>query len=253
MLTGTSTELQLLRPGARAQRLSGRVRLSVRYRRSRSGPTTTRTDWKVYSAARRGADWANKVLDQLIPSAGVTVVGADDIEGAFFSTEAQAQQWETAFLRTPAGTWSSTGRPTAARPRSASPTARASSVGPRPSTTRWPAGPIRRGSRPCRRSTIRRRAHSGPSIDATGGGHIAFAGALTEHAAVPARFTAAQGWTSLYLALSTVTAVAVTARLDRPDGSTAERSRHRCGAAGSTPCAAEHRGDRVQRGPAGAR
>jgi hypothetical protein len=55
-------------------------------------------DWTNYPAAQRGADWADKVVDLLTPGAGVSVVGADDIEGGFFSTEAQAEAWESAYV-----------------------------------------------------------------------------------------------------------------------------------------------------------
>jgi hypothetical protein len=55
-------------------------------------------DWTHYPASQRGTDWANKVVDQLTPGAGVRVVGASDIEPGFFSTQAQAQQWEAAYL-----------------------------------------------------------------------------------------------------------------------------------------------------------
>lgn len=49
-------------------------------------------------AAQRGADWANQVVEAVHQHTGITVVGADDIEAGFASTEAQAEDWETAFL-----------------------------------------------------------------------------------------------------------------------------------------------------------
>ncbi|HSY15438.1 MAG TPA: hypothetical protein VK816_05585 [Jatrophihabitantaceae bacterium] len=53
------------------------------------------------SPADRGTAWAN-LVDALAAHAasdtGITVVGADDIEAGFASTEAQAEQWITAYL-----------------------------------------------------------------------------------------------------------------------------------------------------------
>jgi hypothetical protein len=51
-----------------------------------------------YSPAQRGADWANDVVDAVAPHPGVTVVGANDIEAGFASSETQAEQWVTAYL-----------------------------------------------------------------------------------------------------------------------------------------------------------
>jgi len=55
-------------------------------------------DWSGYTAAARGQDWANKVVDQLRGGSGVTVVGANDIEWGFYSTAQQALLWESAYL-----------------------------------------------------------------------------------------------------------------------------------------------------------
>jgi hypothetical protein len=60
--------------------------------------TNNSGDFGAYPATQRGTDWAVNVLDALTAKTGVTFTGANDIEGSFTSTEAQAQQWETAFL-----------------------------------------------------------------------------------------------------------------------------------------------------------
>ena len=105
-----------------------------------SGNFTDRSnpDNPVYPASTRGKDWANLVVEQVTAPAGVTVVGANDIENGvperdgFDNSATRAQQWVTAFLgatrrRTPTGCgWSTTGRPTAAR----RPTARGSATTP---------------------------------------------------------------------------------------------------------------------------
>ena len=56
-----------------------------------------------YPPTQRGADWASRVVAPLRAAAdadypGVTVVGADDIEAGFASTEQQAEDWETGYL-----------------------------------------------------------------------------------------------------------------------------------------------------------
>jgi hypothetical protein len=55
-------------------------------------------DFSAYAAAARGKDWADKVVDAVAVPSGVTVMGANDIEGAFSSTEQQAEDWENAFV-----------------------------------------------------------------------------------------------------------------------------------------------------------
>jgi hypothetical protein len=54
-------------------------------------------DWSGYGAAARGADWGDLIKGLTVP-AGVTVLGANDIESIFASTLAQARAWETAYF-----------------------------------------------------------------------------------------------------------------------------------------------------------
>jgi hypothetical protein len=54
-------------------------------------------DWGAYRATPRGRDWAN-LIDALSAPANVTVIGANDIEANFASTETQAQAWEDAYF-----------------------------------------------------------------------------------------------------------------------------------------------------------
>jgi hypothetical protein len=54
-------------------------------------------DWAHYRATPRGRDWAN-LVDGLTAPANITVIGANDIESNFASTEAQAQSWEDAYF-----------------------------------------------------------------------------------------------------------------------------------------------------------
>ena len=56
----------------------------------------------IYHAMHRGADWTNKVIEQVDAPAAVTVIGADDIENGnpdtdgFDNSVTRALQWETA-------------------------------------------------------------------------------------------------------------------------------------------------------------
>jgi hypothetical protein len=161
-----------------------------------------------YAATLRGTDWAAKVIAPLRAHAasGITVDGANDIEAVDFSgDQVQAQQWESAYLaNTSVGVLIYNG-----------------SADGCPTTFGITRGTCANGWTQANYYAL---AHNGAriqalpqvynsdqgaqwaNIDATGGGGITFAGSLTEHAAVPGTFTASQGWTSLYLALSTVTA-----------------------------------------------
>ncbi len=171
-------------------------------------------DWTHYPAGTRGNDWANQVVDQLHPQTGVTVVGADDIEGAFFSTEAQAQAWETAYLSAATTkklifVGSADGCPT-----TFGAVGKACSFG----WTQAQYYSLAGGTNPTHIQALPQiylplQAVQWAGIDATGGKHISFAGALTEHAACPtagtsgcslAALPADQGWAALYLALGTL-------------------------------------------------
>jgi hypothetical protein len=166
-------------------------------------------DFTVFPAAARGTAWADEVVDAVTVPAGIRVVGANDIEQGFASTQEQAQAWEAGYLAaTDAGllfTGSADGCPTA------------------------PGSP----GEPCAYWTeqqIYDLAHNGTrvqvlpqvytpeqavqwaNIDATGGGGLEFAGVLTESQACPVASTAcptasyrpADGWLALYHALDVV-------------------------------------------------
>lgn len=164
-----------------------------------------------YPAAMRGQDWAAKVVDAVTTPAGLTVVGANDIEPGFASTWQQAHDWENAYL--------------------AATNARLIFNG---SADGCPFGFGQPGET-CAygwteqqiydlmyRSDGRIRAlpqiyTSGmaawwANIDATGGGKINFVGALTEYQLCPAAssdcpspsFQPGQGWAALYRAIATV-------------------------------------------------
>lgn len=161
-----------------------------------------------YAANTRGTDWAAQVVAPLRShaAAGITVDGANDIEAVDFSgDQVQAQQWETAYLaNTSVGmlifNGSADGCPTAfgtIHGTCANGWTQANYYALAHNGTRIQALPQIYNSE---------QGAQWANIDATGGGGITFAGSLTEHVAVPSTNTAAQGWTTLYLALSTITA-----------------------------------------------
>lgn len=174
--------------------------------------TNNEGDFTAYPASARGADWANHVIDQLSPAAGVAVVGANDIEPGFASTEAQAEQWEAAFLantsRNLIFAGSADGCPT--------------SYGVLDGTCGYGwteaqlanlAGASNSRIRALPQIYLADQAVQWANIEATGGGSLTFAGALTENAACPsasepgctfAALPPAQGWAALYHAVSTV-------------------------------------------------
>lgn len=174
----------------------------------------------TYTAAARGTDWADKVIDQLTPSSGVTVAGADDIESGFEfgSTEAQAEQWETAYLAATDKQLRFVGSADGC-PTSYGTTGTTCDPG-------WTQASYYRLSYSLNTSRIRAlpqiytegQATQWANIAKTGGAKTGgatigwFVGALTENAACPmvqpgcsfASQTAPQGWAALYHALSTV-------------------------------------------------
>ena len=169
-------------------------------------------DWTGYPAAARGADWADQVIDQLVAPTGVAVVGADDIEAGFFSTEAQAQAWETAYLgaattKTLIYAGSADGCPT-----TFGATHKTCSFGWTQAQYYSLAGGTDASHiRALPQIYVPGQAVQWAEIDATGGDAISFAGALTEHAACPtasspgcafAALPSGQGWAALYHSLS---------------------------------------------------
>ncbi len=156
-----------------------------------------------YKPADRGHDWAYNVVNLLTSAEGVTAIGANDIEPGFASTEAQALTWEKSYLGAAnTNAWSSTGRPTAARTRSARPARSAPATTPSAASTSWP--PITAGSSRSRRSTARAWPPSGRTSTGSAAGSMRFGGVLTEHALAPDQYTPANGWTALYWALASV-------------------------------------------------
>ena len=156
--------------------------------------------------------------------AGLNVVGANDIESADFSgTEAQAEQWEQAYLAVDNTAdavgnliynGSADGCPTT--PRRHPPDLR-QRLDPGRLLPARPTASTRPASRRCRRSTTAAQPVQWANIDATGGGAIGFAGVAHRVRRLPDRHAAGlqrarprrrrrRAGAALYKALATVVA-----------------------------------------------
>jgi hypothetical protein len=177
----------------------------------------------AYPAGQRGTDWAGFVATvRAAAPAGLSVVGANDIESSDFSgTKQQAVQWEQAYLAADntagaVGDLIYNGSADGC-PASLGGTHRTCANG-------WTQADYYQLTRGLDASRIRALPQvynsaqpvQWANIDATGGGAIRFAGSLTEHGDCPtgsasgcnglASATATQGWRALYKALATVVA-----------------------------------------------
>jgi hypothetical protein len=158
-------------------------------------------DWAAYHATPRGRDWAN-LIDGLTTPANVNVVGADDIEANFASTEAQAEAWEQAYFGNTAADLVFNGAlndcPTVFGDRSTC-------------AFGWTQADYGRLTRHVVNGHNRTlvlpqiyfpvQAVQWANVAAHAGGALRFAGSLTEFAADSSTFTPDQGWAALYRAL----------------------------------------------------
>jgi len=172
-------------------------------------------DWTGYTPTDRGTDWATRVVNALTPSAGVSVVGADDIEYGFASTAAQAETWESSYLSA-----ATTKELLFIGDANDCPTAFGSAASC--SWTQAQEYQLAGGKNPTQIQALpqiylQSQARQWANVDHTGGSKIHFAGALTEHAADSGgSLTPQQGYAALWNALAAinVTAPAVASDLD---------------------------------------
>jgi hypothetical protein len=186
------------------------------YNTCRNGTTVTLAigtnndgDWHAYGAKKRGADWASKVINPLRTYATtkgypVTVIGADDIEAAFASTEAQAATWETTYLQATSATLIENGDANDC-PTEFGQTGRTCAYG---WTQRQYYALAHHGDRieVLPQIFYPTEAAKWANIDATGGGGLIFAGSLTEHSRDSSQLSPSQGRAALYRAIATVLA-----------------------------------------------
>jgi hypothetical protein len=183
--------------------------------------TSTDGDFTAYAAAAKGADWATKVIApvQAHASSAISVEAAVDIEASFAATEAQAEQWEGAYLDSSTTKLVMNGSADAC-PATFAATGQAcgpvtSSIGAQQIWTQaqyyrlaFALSPTRLEALPQIYSLIQ--AGQWADIAQTGASstqHIDFLGALTESSACGATCSVvpAQGWAALYLSLASST------------------------------------------------
>jgi hypothetical protein len=167
----------------------------------------------TYDATAKGRDWADLVIDRVrdAASGGVRIDGADDIEVSFTSTEAEAEQWERAYLSATSGTLVFNGSADHC------PNSIVSTGGPCNDSygAHWTQADyfaLAHGLAPARLVALPQiynadNAAQWAAIDLTGArgaDHIAFVGALTENplCGPGCNFTAGQGFDALRSALS---------------------------------------------------
>jgi hypothetical protein len=166
-------------------------------------------DFTGYHAKLRGTDWARLVIDPLLTYADqhslpIRVVGANDIEAAFASTEAQAQTWEDNYLATTTANLIENGDANDC-PSAFGTTGKTCAFG-------WTQGQYYRLAHNGTRIHVLPQvfypaeAAKWANIDATGGGKLIFAGALTEFSRDPTQLSPTQGRAALYRAVSSVAA-----------------------------------------------
>jgi hypothetical protein len=167
-------------------------------------------DWTNYPAAQRGSDWATQVV---LPAAAhaatnVTVIGANDLEAAFSSTEPQAAAWKTAFLAQLPGTGTALVYNGSADFCPKTWTVNA------PCNFGWTERALY-GLAGGSRTVVLPQVYFGymatqwAMINKTGGGGLRFVGALTEHAMDSGTLQPNQGWVALQRAMSSVTATRI--------------------------------------------
>ena len=170
------------------------------------GTNNSGNDWTTYPAQSRGTDWATQVVVPLANGApsGVAVIGANDLEAAFFSTEPQAAAWKTAFLNHVPGTGTALVYNGSADfcPMTWQSAARCN-FGWTEAKLYGLAGGARTVALP--QIYFGYMATQWAMINKTGGGGLRFLGALTEHALVNGSLRPAQGWVALQRAMSSVT------------------------------------------------
>jgi hypothetical protein len=158
-------------------------------------------DWTAYRATPRGRDWAD-LVDGLVAPANVTVIGANDIESDFASTQRQAQTWENAYFANTAADLVFNGAlndcPTVFGDRSAC-------------AFGWTQQQWWRLAHHVENGRNRTRvlpqiyfpvqAVQWANLYATNGGGLRFVGSLTQFGADSTTFTPRQGWVALYRAV----------------------------------------------------
>jgi len=161
-----------------------------------------------YAPVARGTHWASRVVNLLRPQPDLTIVGADDIEPDFASTQAQAQAWENAYLaaastKTLIFNGSADGCPDGFGALGARCSKGYTEHGLNDLAHKVSNAAYRIEATPQIYSPSM--AAQWADIDKTGGGQLSIAGVLTEHALASNTYSSADGWAALYYAIASVT------------------------------------------------
>ena len=182
-------------------------------------------DWQTYTAPEKGTDWATQVIEPLrshvAADSWLNVAGADDIEAGFSSTEAQAEQWVTAFLGNTSASLVQDGSADACPTtfQTGGPVACGAVTDDNGVTKTWTQADyirLEHGLSPGRIISLPQiyiplQAWQWANIAFASGGQLTLTAALTEHAADTGQFTPQQGWSALWDAMSANAAVHLTA------------------------------------------
>jgi hypothetical protein len=171
------------------------------------GTSNSAEDWTNYSGTARGSDWAHKVVDQITAPTGVTIAGADDIEPGFGTMkESDAKAWETAFLAADAHVTLYFNGSADGCPKTWTPRATCAH-----GWTEAQLYALATGSRTLALPQVYfgYMATQWAEIDATGGGHLRFAGVLSEYVDDSGTSTPAQSFVALSRAVASVTATRI--------------------------------------------
>ncbi len=168
----------------------------------------TKNQPNYYAPADRAKDWAGSVVNLLGSEPGLTIVGADDIEPDFASTQGQVQTWVTKYLAAASTKTLIFNGSADGCPDGFGDTGAVCSSG---YTQQGIYDLAHNVALPGYRIDVAPQVYS-PSmaaqwanIDKTGGGGLTFAGALTENALAPTTYTSANGWAALYYAVGSLT------------------------------------------------
>jgi len=170
-------------------------------------------DFTNYTATQKGVDWATQVIEPLRSHVGagwLDVLGANDIEAGFASSELQAEQWETAYLANTDAKLVFDGSADACPTAFGAVGSCGSVVDDDGAVKTWTQAnyiKLAYGLSPGRilvlpQVYIALQAWQWANIAFASGGQLTFAGSLTEHAAVASEFSPPQAWGALWDAIS---------------------------------------------------
>jgi hypothetical protein len=152
--------------------------------------TNSDGEFTQYTAAAKGADWANKVIDPVRAYvaqqhwSNIAIVGANDIEAGFAASLSQVSTWESYYLANTTGNLHYIGSANGCPKTSTVVTGKACDRGWTQQQYYNLASKLGR-VRALPQIYVSGQASQWQNIDATGGKRLVFAGALSENGACP--------------------------------------------------------------------